>query len=1137
MKGWLSPSELRPPAVVGRLVRILVVVLALAVPAHGVVAAPEIRIDPTTLYFGATPPAASAKAVETAPPVSSRPVVSKALREKAAGKGARVIVRLAAPFSPEGGLAGGQALAQRQAIGQIQDAALAKLAGQKVTVHARYEHIPFLSLEVDAVALDLLSRLPEVTGIQEDVFQKPFLASSNAVIGSGVAWAKGLTGAGQVIAVLDSGVDKTHPFFSSGAHNKVVSEACYSSNISSGGDSYNWTSLCPGGVTASTAPGSGVNCAVSLSADCQHGTHVAGIAAGNDGVGPNFGVARDADLISIQVFSKFCYYANDCEIGSWLSDELAGLERVYALAGTFHIAAVNVSLGTTSNSYYNRQTCDSDNPALKAAVDNLRSIDVATVGAAGNDYGSYYVYAPACISSAISVGSTDDDDQVANFSTVGPAVDLMAPGVSITSSVPGGGTATLNGTSMSAPHVAGAWAILRQQHPSASVSNVLAILRATAVPVSGFGYSDMRRIDIGKAVTAGPFVTQEFMIHNDGTAVLSVLSMQLESLVSWIHWTPEGPFDVAPGGSKRISVTVDFGAAPSGISMNRLIVGSTDADENPYPDAVHLVIDKEACYLLTRTRTGNGGLPDASPVNSPGCQPGEYRAGQALLLTAHPATGWALQSWSGTDNDAGTAATNTLTMPAAPHTVAAAYYAPCFALTVSHTGSGSDPVASPANSPGCPAGQYKYAEPIQLTASPVRGWRVGGWTNTSADGSHKKTNSLTMPAGPVSVAVSYLEGLPSVLVVTGSSYYLSSYTSALDALGLFYETWDLQANGLPDAATLALYPRVLWDTSYYSSLDTDAENVLKTYLSAGGSLLLSSPNAYGTDPFLQNYLGIGGQSYGDSYDVTMIGRGSALNGVGPFSVSGYPDLVVPAAGAEVALQDGSGLIYGVSKIGPSYRTLYVGDVYADLYDANQRRDLLGAGLDFLGTVFADTPRGYWAKKWIEAMYRNGVTSGCAANPRQYCPEGAVTRGQMAVFLLLSKEAPGYTPPPCTTAPFNDVPASNALCPWIQELAHRGVTSGCGSGNFCPGTVVTRDQMSVFLLSTLEGPGYAPPACPASSSSFIDIAPSSPFCPWVTELARRGITGGCGGGNFCPGNPVNRAQMAVFLVSNFHLPIF
>jgi hypothetical protein len=702
--------------------------------------------------------------------------------------------------------------------------------------------------------------------------------------------------------------------------------------------------------------------------------------------------------------------------------------------------------------------------------------------------------------------------------------------------VPGGGTATLDGTSMASAHVAGAWAILRQEYPSASVSDVLAILRATAVPVSGSGYSDMRRINLGKAVTAGPFESHQFVISNDGDAVLSVLSQQLETLVSWIHWTPEAPFDVAPGGSKQVSVMVDFGAAPSGVSTNRLIVGSTDGSKNPYPDAVHLVIDKEACYLLTRTRTGIGGLPEASPVSSPGCPPGEYYAGQVLQLTANPGIGWALQGWSGTSNDAGTAATNTLTMPAAPHTVAVAYYAPCFALTLSHTGSGGDPVASPANSAGCQAGQYKYAEPIQLTASPVRGWRVGGWTNTGADGSHKKTNTLTMPASPLSVAVSYLEGLPSVLLVYANSFYLDYYTSALSALGTVYETWDLGANGPPDAATLALYPRVVWDTSFYNSLNDAAESVLTTYLSAGGGLFLTLPNGYGTDPFLRTYLGIDSQNYGDNYSVTMTGQGSALNGVGPFSVSGYPSTVVPAPGVEVALQDDAGGIYGVSKIGPSYRTLFTGTVFVSLYNQNDQRTLLGAGLDFIGTVFADTPRGYWAKKWIEAMYRNGVTSGCGTSPRQYCPESGVTRGQMAIFLLLAKEPAGYAPPPCTTAPFNDVPTSSPLCPWIKELAHRGVTTGCGGGNFCPDTIVTRDQMAVFLLSTLEGPGYAPAPCLASSP-FIDVSPSSPFCPWVAELARRGITTGCGGGSFCSSNPVNRAQMAVFLVSNFHLPIF
>jgi hypothetical protein len=1126
MNGWLCLSGLRP-----RIPWMIAAALALSAPAYG--AAPQIRIEPTTLYFGAaTPPGVSALQEHKATG-SSRPVLSAALKAKAAEGGAvRVIVQLAMPFTPEGRLAGAQIRGQRQAIGLAQSTLLQKLLGQGAKLQARYGHIPFLALEVDAATLDRLAALPEVAGIAEDVFEKASLVSSNAVIGSGVAWSMGLTGAGQTIAILDTGVDKTHPYFASGPQNKVVSEACYSSNTSLSGY-YPTTTVCPGGVTESTAPGSGVNCSLSTSVSCEHGTHVAGIAAGNDGVGPAFGVARDANVIAIQVFSSSCF--GTC-IGSWISDQIKGLERVYELADQYHIAAVNMSLG--GNPYDSRATCDANNLATKAAVDNLRSLDIPTVAAAGNDY-SYGIDAPACISSAIAVSATDDADIVPYFANIHPDMDLMAPGVAVDSSIPGGGTASLSGTSMSAPHVAGAWAILRQQNPAATVSDVRETLRATAVQVGGFGY-DLRRINLGKAVTAGPFVTRDFVIYNDGGAVLSVLSEQLETPAAWIRWTPEAPFDVPPGGSRHVSVTVDFGTLPAGASSNRLIVGSTDGTHSPYPDAVHLVIDKEACYPLTRLRDGMGGYPDASPSGSPGCPAGQYYAGQAIQLTARPGTGWGMQSWIGTDNDASTAGTNTLTMPAAPHTVTATYYALCYSLTLGHTGSGTDPVASPTSSVGCPAGQYKYAEPIQLTAAPSRGWRVGGWTNTGADASRKKTNSLAMPAASAAVSVTYLEGIPSVLVVgdtTYYSYYVTPYTTALGSLGTVYDVWNL-ATGDPDAAALAQYPRVIWEGGYY--LPTPAqEGVLATYLSGGGSLFLSAQQNYlpnGLSSFLQGYSGVA--DLNEDFIYTMTGQGSALGGLGPFDVYSWSTLITPAAGAEVALQDNDfGQITGISKIGPNYRTLFLGWTFPNLDSQADQKTLLGASLDFLGTVFADTPRGYWAKKWIEAMYRNGVTSGCSSNPRQYCPEAAVTRGQMAVFLLLAKEAPGYVPPPCTTAPFTDVPASSPLCPWIQELAHRGVTSGCGGGSFCPDSVVTRDQMSVFLLSTLEGPGYAPPACPVNSSPFTDVPSSSPFCPWVAELSRRGISGGCSPGSFCPGNPVNRAQMAVFLVSNFHLPVF
>jgi hypothetical protein len=116
--------------------------------------------------------------------------------------------------------------------------------------------------------------------------------------------------------------------------------------------------------------------------------------------------------------------------------------------------------------------------------------------------------------------------------------------------------------------------------------------------------------------------------------------------------------------------------------------------------------------------------------------------------------------------------------------------------------------------------------------------------------------------------------------------------------------------------------------------------------------------------------------------------------------------------------------------------------------------------------------------------------------------------------------------------FTDVPCSDPLAPWINEIARRGVTAGCGGGNYCPTTQVTRSQMAVFLLTTLEGGGYTPPACPPST--FNDVPSSSPFCPWINEIARRGITAGCGSGSFCTENTVTRGQMSVFLATNFRI---
>jgi subtilisin family serine protease len=400
------------------------------------------------------------------------------LAEKARRSGPqRVIVGVDSEFVPVGWLSNPAVKSQRNGFARQQGALLTALADVQVAEIRRFEHIPFLVLELGEDAIERLAGLPMVVSVQEDLYEMPVMASSNPVIGADLAWAAGYDGTGLAVAVLDSGVDSSHPFFSTGS--KVVSEACYSSNTETA------DSLCPRGVEESVAPGSAQNCDLETKG-CEHGTHVAGTVAGNDAMGPDYGVARGADIIAIQVFSRFegvvtCGLSYDTCVAAYVSDQIAALERVYALRDQFNIAAVNMSLG--GSRYTDQALCDEEQAARKLAIDNLRSVGIATVIASGNSSSRDSISTPACISSAVSVGATTDADAVASFSNVADFLDLYAPGVSITSSVPGGEVATWQGTSMATPHVAGAWAVLRQKLPSADVDTVLAALQATGTLV------------------------------------------------------------------------------------------------------------------------------------------------------------------------------------------------------------------------------------------------------------------------------------------------------------------------------------------------------------------------------------------------------------------------------------------------------------------------------------------------------------------------------------------------------------------------------------------------------------------------------------------------------------------------------
>ena len=190
----------------------------------------------------------------------------------------------------------------------------------------------------------------------------------------------------------------------------------------------------------------------------------------------------------------------------------------------------------------------------------------------------------------------------------------------------------------------------------------------------------------------------------------------------------------------------------------------------------------------------------------------------------------------------------------------------------------------------------------------------------------------------------------------------------------------------------------------------------------------------------------------------------------------------------------------------------------------------------IGESFADVPIDHPFYALIENLVHNGVTAGCAGGG--YCPGDGVTRAQMAVFLLKVRWGAEFLPAPATGTVFSDVPAEDSFAPWIEELAREGVTGGCGGTNYCPGNTVTRQQMAVFLLKALEGSAYDPPDC-AGVFDDVTCTPGTGFSDWIEELANRGITGGCSVTPplYCPTNPNNRGQMAVFLVKTFGLVLY
>lgn len=360
-----------------------------------------------------------------------------------------VIIRLNIGAAASATDAGVRARAIESASGSI----MRKVPAEQMVVSHLYRIVPIMSAQVSDEGLDILERLVEVEEVVVDRDDRAFLDNSVNIIAANKVWPAS-TGTSYVVAVIDSGIHSSHPFLAG----KIAFEACFSVER-----------RCPNNSTEQRGAGA----AQSLR---KHGTHVAGIAAGANGLaGQLKGVAHGARIIAINIFSGEIAYE---------SDQIAALEYVEELKmANVRVVAANMSLG---GQVPYKHACDATETSRKVIIDRLHALGVATVIAAGNNGWNNAVAAPGCISSAVTVSSISDQGAIKHNRSI--VTDLAAPGIDIWSAKAHAGNYSnvpadymkMDGTSMAAPHIAGAITLLARAEPSASIDQILRALVDTA---------------------------------------------------------------------------------------------------------------------------------------------------------------------------------------------------------------------------------------------------------------------------------------------------------------------------------------------------------------------------------------------------------------------------------------------------------------------------------------------------------------------------------------------------------------------------------------------------------------------------------------------------------------------------------
>jgi len=471
-----------------------------------------------------------------------------------------------------------------RAIRLAQDGVVQHL-GQTFRLRHRYRTAPGLAGTIGASGLERIASAPAVRRLYLDQEVELHLNEGKALIRADWAQGQGFSGQGQTVAVIDTGVDYTHPDFSA-------------TTVHSGWD------------FGDGDPDAMDDC---VGGHAGHGTAVAGIIAGGNGVAPG------ANMVALKVARSA-----DCDL--FMSDVDAALDWCVTNRATYGITVINLSLGQGAFS----GACDADDPVAATIVNNAVDFGITIFAASGNDGFWNQIGLPACLSNVVSVGAVYDADlgpkqwevcsdavtsadQVTCYSNSAPFLDLLAPGHSTSTT----GNASFGGTSAASPYAAGAAALIGEWNPALVPDQIRRLLRETGDllydPGSGVWTP---RVNLQRAMSSRSLPSDALA---DTRLLLRSPSKQVDGslFLAWYPIPEATAYDVYMGSiTSPWSYSHDFLLACEVPSLKYWLGGVSGRDG---PDRYYLVLPRTARGRTAGRDSDGVERPLPPPCVSPPC--------------------------------------------------------------------------------------------------------------------------------------------------------------------------------------------------------------------------------------------------------------------------------------------------------------------------------------------------------------------------------------------------------------------------------------------------------------------------------------------------------------------------------------